>query len=86
MSKFYSGVFTLSCLVLFAPVATAQTPAFSAANKTVKVYTTAKGTDYRLSQTETLKFADKAQPLETEICVFVDPAKPSKPCWVLAAR
>jgi glucosylceramidase len=75
MSKFYSGVFTLSCLVLFAPVAKAQAPAFSAANKTVKVYTTAKGTDYRLTQTEVLKFADKVQPLETEICVFVDPGK-----------
>ena len=75
MSKFYSGVFTLSCLVLFATVAEAQSPVFSVTNKTVKVYTTAKGTDYRLSQTETLKFADKAQPLETEICVFVDPAK-----------
>jgi len=75
MSKFYSGVFTLSCLALFATVAEAQSPVFSVTNKTVKVYTTAKGTDYRLSQTETLKFADKAQPLETEICVFVDPAK-----------
>ncbi len=75
MSKFYSGVFTLSCLVLFANVAKAQAPAISTSNKTVKVYTTAKGTDYRLSQTETLKFADKAQPLETEICIFVDPGK-----------
>ncbi|WP_448702629.1 glycoside hydrolase family 30 beta sandwich domain-containing protein [Mucilaginibacter sp. AW1-3] len=75
MSKFYPGVFTLLCLALFVPVVKAQSPAFSATNKTIKVYTTAKGTDYRLSQTETLKFADKAQPLETEICVFVDPAK-----------
>jgi len=75
MFKLYSGVFTLSCVTLFATVASAQSSAYTAANKTIKVYTTAKGTDYRISQTETLKFIDKAQPLETEVCVFVDPAK-----------
>lgn len=45
------------------------------APKTALVYTTAKGTDYKISQTETLKFEDKAQPLETDISVFIDPAR-----------
>jgi len=48
---------------------------FSATNKTVKVYLTAKGTDNRLTQTETLQFVDKPQPVETEVSVFVDPSK-----------
>ncbi len=67
MLKHYSIVFTISCCTLFAFPANAQ--------NSVTVYTTAKGTDNRLSKTETLQFATKAQPLETEICVFVDPAR-----------
>jgi glucosylceramidase len=50
----------------------------SAANPpagTVAVYTTADKTDYRLSPTGTLTFEPMGQPLETQICVFVDPAK-----------
>ncbi|RYY61454.1 MAG: glycosyl hydrolase [Chitinophagaceae bacterium] len=39
------------------------------------VYTTADSSDLRLSLTDTLEFADKGQPFETELCVFVDPAK-----------
>ncbi len=42
--------------------------------KTVTVYTTAKNTDYRISKTDSgLKFSDFGQPLETQVCVFVDP-------------
>jgi glucosylceramidase len=41
----------------------------------VRVYTTAENTDYRLTQTETLKFSEAGQPFETEVCVFVDPTK-----------
>ena len=48
---------------------------FSVKNKTVKVYLTAKGTDNRMTQTETLQFVDKPQPVETEVSVFVDPSK-----------
>ena len=43
--------------------------------RSVTVYTTADKTDYRLSQTDTLAFKRMGQPLETQICVFVDPAK-----------
>src|SRR6266403_2053541 len=41
----------------------------------VAVYTTADNTDYRLSATDTVTFKPMGQPLETQICVFVDPAR-----------
>src|ERR1700687_638132 len=41
----------------------------------VAVYTTADKSDYRLSATDILTFKHLGQPLETQICVFVDPAK-----------
>lgn len=41
----------------------------------VAVYTTAAKTDYRLSATSTVSFKPHGQPLETQICVFVDPAR-----------
>ncbi len=41
----------------------------------VAVYTTADKSNYRLSPTDTLKFKHLGQPLETQVCVFVDPAK-----------
>lgn len=39
------------------------------------VYTTAEGSDLRLSKTGTLSFKDLNQPKETDVCVFVDPTK-----------
>ena len=47
----------------------------SADNKKVVVYTTAKGTNYRLTATDTLQFSHMGQPFETQVCVFVDPSK-----------
>src|SRR5256886_5170851 len=41
----------------------------------VTVYTTADKSTYRLSATGTLAFKQMGQPLETQICVFVDPTK-----------
>ncbi len=47
---------------------------YSQNQKTVTVYTTAKNTNYRISKTDSgLKFSDFGQPLETQVCVFVDP-------------
>jgi glucosylceramidase len=43
--------------------------------KAVAVYTTADNSDYRLSATDTLAFKPMGQPLESQICVFVDPTK-----------
>jgi glucosylceramidase len=52
----------------------AQKP-YSAVNKKVLVYTTADKTDYRISLTDTLHFSHMGQPLETQVCVFVDPSQ-----------
>ena len=48
---------------------------FSAKGKEVTVYTTAAKTDYRISATDKLSFKPMGQPKETQICVFVDPAR-----------
>jgi glucosylceramidase len=50
-------------------------PSFSTEGKKVIVYTTADSSKYRLSATDTVEFKEMGQPLETQICVFVDPAK-----------
>src|SRR5687768_12334494 len=47
----------------------------SIAGREVAVYTTADKTNYRLSATNSLKFKPMGQPLETQVCVFVDPTK-----------
>lgn len=48
--------------------------AFSQTQRTVTVYTTAKNTNFRITKTDSgLKFSDFGQPLETQVCVFVDP-------------
>lgn len=49
--------------------------AFDAAGKTATVYTTAENTDLRLTQTSQQPFQPAAQPLETEVAVFVNPNK-----------
>src|SRR5947209_7408576 len=41
----------------------------------IAVYTTADKTNYRLSATDTVIFKHLGQPLETQICVFVDTAR-----------
>lgn len=45
------------------------------AQKKVTVYTTADSSNLRLTKTQELKFTPLSQPMETQICVFVDPAK-----------
>lgn len=50
--------------------------AYSVDGKKVTVYTTADSTDLRLSLTDSsLQFTDFGQPMETQVCVFVDPTK-----------
>ncbi|MDQ2752630.1 MAG: glycosyl hydrolase, partial [Bacteroidota bacterium] len=48
---------------------------FKTAGRKVIVYTTADSTSYRLSLTDTVVFKRMGQPVETQICVFVDPTK-----------
>ncbi|RZJ65541.1 MAG: glycosyl hydrolase [Flavobacterium sp.] len=43
--------------------------------KSATVYTTAENTKLRLSKTDDVTFVPSKQPLETEICVFVEPKK-----------
>lgn len=54
---------------------TRESTAYSTDGKQVKVYTTADSSEFRLSLTGTTGFSELAQPLETQICVFVDPAR-----------
>ncbi|MCR8560211.1 glycosyl hydrolase [Mucilaginibacter sp. BJC16-A38] len=72
-----SIVFVLMALLSFEHAGAQKKAAktYSAANKSVKVYVTAKGTDDRMKQIETLTFKDSPQPVETEVAVFVDPSK-----------
>jgi glucosylceramidase len=46
---------------------------FRIEGKTASVYTTADKTDLRIASTGTLQFVDFPQPLETQVCIFVDP-------------
>jgi glucosylceramidase len=54
---------------------------FSTAGKEVVVYTTAENTDLRLSQTATRSFETAEQARETEIAIFVNPAKSFQTFW-----
>lgn len=56
-------------------VASSSEKTVSTGVKDIIVYTTADKTNLRLSITDTLQFKDFGQPLETQICVFVDPSK-----------
>ncbi|UOQ54821.1 glycoside hydrolase family 30 protein [Hymenobacter cellulosivorans] len=49
--------------------------AYSVAGKKAQVYATVAGTDQRLAAGSSLSFQPSPQPLETQICVFVDPTK-----------
>src|SRR6185295_15572564 len=48
---------------------------FAIEGKEITVYGTADNTTQRLTPTDKLTFKPMGQPLETQICVFVDPAK-----------
>lgn len=52
-----------------------KTQLFSTLNRKITVYTSADSTNLRLSQTNNLTFKELKQPLETQICVFVNPTK-----------
>ena len=52
--------------------ATADSSAMSVDGKKVIVYTTADSSNYRLTPTDTMTFADFDQPLETQPSIFID--------------
>src|SRR5258708_5561069 len=51
------------------------TEPLSIQGREVTVYSTADNSNHRLSATGTVAFKHLGQPLETQICVFVDPNK-----------
>ena len=66
--KFFLTTFALTAFIYCNAQQT-----YSATGKKVLVYTTADNTNYRINLTETLHFSHMGQPLETQVCVFVDP-------------
>ena len=59
--------------------------AFSTTDKHVSVYTTASGTDLRLTLTANTSFSPASQPLESEVAVFVNPNKTFQTFWGIGA-
>ena len=72
-------IFYLALLILFtgfSGIIKSQPLPFHKTNgRKVIVYTTANNTDFRLSLTDSATFKPMVQPLETQVCVFVDPDK-----------
>lgn len=76
MKKITTTVFVLASFLVFAQQKNkTATQSFSTKDKTITVYTTAESTNLRLSKTDDLKFSELRQPVETQICVFVNPDK-----------
>lgn len=76
MKKITTTALILASFFVFAQQKNkSQAHPFSVKGKTVAVYTTAESTNLRLSKTENLTFSELAQPVETQICVFVNPDK-----------
>jgi glucosylceramidase len=71
MTKYFA---LIAALCIVQTVGAQKKPVIKAGTQ-IKVYTTAKNTDYRLKLSETLTLAASAQPLETQVAVFVDPSK-----------
>jgi len=71
-----TSMILMSSIISFSQQKVKSTPvSFSTKNKTVTVYTSSDNTDLRLTKTATLQFSEFKQPLETQICVFVNPKK-----------
>ncbi|WP_035668235.1 glycoside hydrolase family 30 beta sandwich domain-containing protein [Flavobacterium sp. 83] len=70
-----AALLAVSFLALAQQKSKIQSKPFLTNNKTVTVYTTAEGTDLRLTKTDNLQFTDLKQPQETQLCVFVNPSK-----------
>lgn len=54
---------------------------FSVEDKSVVIYSTSKDSDQRLTCTEKKAFSPAAQPLETDVSVFVNPTKQFQTFW-----
>jgi glucosylceramidase len=70
---FFSFLLTITTINAFAQQN--KKPAISADGKNISVYVTAENTSLRLTQTQNFVFTKATQPVESEISVFVNPAK-----------
>jgi glucosylceramidase len=66
---------TLSVVVFAQPKIIKQSTSYSTKGKLITVYTSADSTNLRITKTDNLVFSELKQPLETQICVFVNPNK-----------
>jgi glucosylceramidase len=76
MKKTFAAVLLLIATLTAQAQTLSKNPAHPSATqgKSVTVYTT-DSSQYRLALTGHLQFSDLKQPLETDICIFVDPSK-----------
>lgn len=76
MKKITTTAFVLASFFVFAQQNNkSKAQAFSTKDRTVTVYTTAESNNLRMAKTENLTFSKLPQPVETQICVFVNPDK-----------
>jgi len=76
MNKIVSILFVFSTLAVFSQKKNNDASLFTTKGKSITVYTSADSTSLRLSKSDTdLSFSELKQPLETQICVFVNPNK-----------
>ena len=68
-------LFTLSLLAFSQPKDKVEKQTFPTKDKIITVYTSSDNTNLRLTKTANLSFSELKQPLETQICVFVNPDK-----------
>lgn len=74
-SKLYSGLLILALLACTnKPVNTTTGQPVKFDPVTAQIFTTARDTSLRLTQTADVTFEEFGQPFETQVCVFVDPA------------
>ncbi len=75
LTRLAATVLFFSCINNATAQTKRATSPYSATNKKVTIYSTADGTDLRITQTGTATFTAMPQPLETQVCIFVDPNK-----------
>ncbi|WP_133272394.1 glycoside hydrolase family 30 protein [Hymenobacter radiodurans] len=78
LPKLFSGLLLAALAIgsnATAQKATGKPQPYSVAGKKAQVFTTAANTPLRMAAGEALAFKPEAQPLETQVCIFVDPTK-----------
>lgn len=70
-----TALLAVSFLALAQQKNKAKSTSFSTKDRKVTVFTSADNSSLRLSETDNLQFTDLNQPLETQLCVFVNPKK-----------